>query len=1348
MKKPVRAAMESHQARPPPWTWRGALLACSLCLILAPWPAHGSAGSITTTHATVDIELDSGLSREGQPSGAPSAPTPLPQVQASAHCPRGDPDGAVLRCTCYQFEDGLFLECPNAGLETVKKSLAAVSSPIKSYTIYHLEPNISSLPGQLFGNSSIEKLRVVYSNVSSIPSEAFGGLETSLRALGFVNSRLATVPQSALSGLKALQSLDLDGNEISELDSYAFYGQPLVHLNLQGNRVSSLLEYAFGGLETTLEELVLINNRLESFPLVALRRLRKLRSLQLRGNKISEIPDDGFTRFAALANLDLGNNLLRNLDDRSFVFMPKLVSLSLAYNKLSVIDDKVFVHLPELETLDLSRNSLRVLNGAVFAALLKVRTIDLSHNHLHFLEMGTFHNLPSLRELFLTRNNVLKLANGTFYNTTLISALFLEHNAISEMESGVFSDLRHLSQLHLSFNQIRDLRNLFKSNVLLRSLSLDNNLIADIMPGCFQDLVELRDLRLQNNALTRIRKGAFYSFPDLQELNLQNNRIESIDADALQSLASLQVLSIQGNRLREMGEVLNRHQSNLRYLQLSHNDIVSVRNASLRGQSDIEAIWFDHNKLKKITKSMFADLRQVQKLYLEHNDVNVIESSSFSSLKNLLFLNLEHNQLNHLSGDTFAGAESLETLLLAHNQIAAIEMNCFSALPQLKTLHLSHNQISVLRKYMFEGLKLEELHIAESGVEEIEALTFAGLPIEVLDLSGNRLDAHAIDLASLPATLRLLLLSSSNFTSQSARIFHGLSQLEELDLSATGAGFNLTVSDGQPLAAVRVLKLSQNDLSEVPPASALTTMPTLEQLDLSGNSIKRVAMGSFENSSLRVLNISNNSLSVLDAGAFLSLESSLQQLDLSNNVIRSIGAGVLEELAALESLSVENNWFQYIPNSIVRAELPRLKFLTLRRNPLLRVREDASISGGFPSLEHLVLSDGNLSVTASHDFFAMSKLVSLSLRNNHISKISPGSFRPLLKLATLDLAHNEIRTLPEERLSALNNLLTLNLSGNLLQDIPAFSLDLVSLREVDLSSNRISKVDTFGHLGESLQFVSVKDNIIGWVAANAFQNLTSLERLDLRNNFVTHLNDALFTPIEVSLESLLLAGKCPPSVMCRDVFTNEFCGTGNPFHCDCRLLSLWEWLQDHARLLYTEEHRANEILCIQSDKLSHAVLGLHPVEFCPVPLISLLVINSTSATEIAIRWTVQNDSLVGGFSLDIHLTSDRSQVLPNLKLASQERVSHIKNLIPETEYTLCVQANGRYLKMASSRPTPYVVGLERSYGEYVTSNRKCVQVRAQAYHEHVSHLQPYPSSRASLNYLLLSRPSTHLHHVY
>jgi len=376
-------------------------------------------------------------------------------------------------CTCYALDNGLLIDCNITAIYQMRDVLnLLISQPIKSFSVYSINQTLNSLSETLFQNfSSIEQIYISLPSLANVSVETLSGLETSLKSLSLVNSKLKVIPKSALNILKSLETLDLESNDIEEVESYAFYGLPLVSLNLQSNKINSLHELSFGGLEKTLVELVLIDNRLDRFPLHALRRLARLETLKLQSNQISEIPDDGMTRFSALESLDLHSNQIDRLDSRSFRITPKLVSLSVANNKLTALSDAtVFEHLIGLETLDLSRNHLRVVN---LNNLIALRTLDITNNHLQDIR---FHNLPNLEEVFISHNNILKLTNETFINSSSVSVIFLQHNAIQSIDYNAFDSLHNLLTLDLSSNQLKAIDSqLLRHNTRLQSLYLDNN---------------------------------------------------------------------------------------------------------------------------------------------------------------------------------------------------------------------------------------------------------------------------------------------------------------------------------------------------------------------------------------------------------------------------------------------------------------------------------------------------------------------------------------------------------------------------------------------------------------------------------------------------------------------------------------------------------------------------------------------------------------------------------------------------------------------------------------------------------------------------------------------------------
>jgi Leucine-rich repeat (LRR) protein len=375
------------------------------------------------------------------------------------------------------MDNGLLIDCKIDAMFELKDVLTLlISQSIKSLSIYSNNLSLNSLPERLFQNfSTIEQMYISVPSLVNVSEELFRGLESSLKTLSIVNSKMNAIPVQAISILKRVSSLDLGSNDIQDVGANAFDGLPLVSLNLQSNQINSLHELSFGGLEKTLVELILIGNSLDTFPLPALKRLQTIESLKLQSNQISHIPDDGFTRFTSLKILDLHSNRIDRLDSRSFTTTPLLASLSIANNRLTanLTDPSIFEHLLDLETLDMSHNKLKVVELNHLNAL---RTLDLSYNQL---ESFRFHNMPKLEEIFVSNNNILKLTNQTFFNSTSISVIFLQNNSIEAIDYNTFHSLNHLLTLDLSSNRLKAIDpQLLKHSIGLQSLYLDSNMIS------------------------------------------------------------------------------------------------------------------------------------------------------------------------------------------------------------------------------------------------------------------------------------------------------------------------------------------------------------------------------------------------------------------------------------------------------------------------------------------------------------------------------------------------------------------------------------------------------------------------------------------------------------------------------------------------------------------------------------------------------------------------------------------------------------------------------------------------------------------------------------------------------
>ena len=121
---------------------------------------------------------------------------------------------------------------------------------------------------------------VIRSFVKDIDEDFFVGVEHNLVTLSVQHSRLTYVPRG-INKITSLKSLDLQGNNISELYPYSFYGASIAQLNLGHNILITLSENAFLGLEGNLKSLNLKSNLFKSFPMSAVRNLQNLEDLNL-----------------------------------------------------------------------------------------------------------------------------------------------------------------------------------------------------------------------------------------------------------------------------------------------------------------------------------------------------------------------------------------------------------------------------------------------------------------------------------------------------------------------------------------------------------------------------------------------------------------------------------------------------------------------------------------------------------------------------------------------------------------------------------------------------------------------------------------------------------------------------------------------------------------------------------------------------------------------------------------------------------------------------------------------------------------------------------------------------------
>uniref|UniRef100_A0A182W658 Fibronectin type-III domain-containing protein n=1 Tax=Anopheles minimus TaxID=112268 RepID=A0A182W658_9DIPT len=1235
-------------------------------------------------------------------------------------------------CPCYKFEDGIFLECPGITFAALRSTLQVISSPIQSLSVYDFDRSVKTLTVDLFqgsastgvglgsepllsANVSIRHLQFSHSSLQQLKQNSLLPLRSHLESLSIINGKLTHVPSKAIVGLKKLMVLDLDANEITTLDDYAFHGLHLVKLNLKSNQIERVPTNALAGLEESLAELDLSENRLRQFPTLALRQLENLRLVRLSMNEIASLePDDSYTRFGSLSFLDLSLNNFVELYADIFGAFPYLKTLSLYNNFIETVHRDAFVSLHELQSLDLSHNRIVYLDPDVFAGNRRLHTVDLSRNHVHYVS-GVFANLPVLREVFLSENNLLELTDDCFANSTGVKVLYLEHNALQRLDGDALASLASLEQLFLSHNLLEKIPvRFFEATPELTSLALDANALLELDERLFRRQIKLRELRLNGNRLRQIRAALFEPATDLMELHLQNNELRVIERGALRGCPQLQYVNLQDNALEELDavfaggpphspahsplmavtthgklistkgdtvpdELQSVSESALLSIQLSGNALKHLHAQAFRGQTSVQMVWLEHNQLRSLDRLLFAETVHLEKLYLRNNSLLALEAGTFDALTRLKLLDLSWNRLSDLLPELFRGLSELEELHLSHNMLGALRANVFGTLRGLRTLDLSYNNLQTLGADSLQpGLPVSSVNLRGCNLTRLEPGAFRGLSnLAELTLEENFLPAS--ELRHLDASpVRTLRLAANNFSLVREGLLERLASLQVLELARCAIGDLPTALLQRNVNLVR-LDLSENELRVLRrgsfaglhvfkelrlhgnrlvdfPHLALLNVSTLEVLTLSRNQLTAIDFYKLSGlPNLRTLDLHANSITTL-GGFTVDTLPHLDTLDLSGNLLLALPENFFKHSVSLQRVDLSLNRFGRIPNlALSEASLARLAWLNLTGNPLQRISADAD-QQRFPHLRELVISRTNLSIVTSKDFELYPAVQRLHLSHNRINRISPGAFVALASLQLLDLSVNELELLPKERLQGLRLLETLNLSTNSIRELDEFAQDLQKLRVLDASANQIERIhkNALRHLG-ALQELYLNGNRLVTVASDAFRTLRALTTLDLRKNYFEYAPLRALKPLETHLQQLRLED--------------------NPLVCSCDTQELWEWLSDHRKWARGYDN----VRCEQPAEVQgKLLLTMEPQEFCDVPLILKIAIQDIQPYSVLVSWQSREHSGLHGYHIIYH-SLDTVEDIRGKTMNRSSNSAKLNRLSSNTRYLICVLGLGSWL---------------------------------------------------------------------
>ncbi|XP_078088549.1 toll-like receptor 7 [Mustelus asterias] len=676
------------------------------------------------------------------------------------------------------------------------------------------------------------------------------------------------IHQEAFSGLPALTSLYLDGNQLKVIPQ----GLPgtLTMLSLEANSIFVLTKANLSDL-TTLEAIYLGQNCYYRNPC----------------NTSYQIEQGAFYGLKRLSILSLKDNNLTQVPEK---LPSSLTQLYLYNNVIERIGQGDLAELPGLEVLDLSGNCPRCYNAPFPCQPCP------SPGHIQ-IHLDAFRALNKLQILRLQSNSLKEVPSSWFKSTLNLKILDLSENfLLNEISTATFLNyLPKLVELDLSFNyelklyaRYLNLSKSFSKLQSLQSLRIRGYVFKDLEKQYLDPLLELRHLRLLDLGTNFIKVAnlqLFTKFRTLDVINLSENKISPSSSEPLSGRCG-------GNGRDEEGE------------QEGDN--------AFHGWSE-QIHYFrydDYGRSCKVAAREYSPWlprrpsrcgRYGSTLDLSRNNIFFVGPSLFRQLSFLRCLNLSGNALSQtFNGTEFGPLTALRYLDLSYNRVDLLHASAFGELRRLRVLDLSHNE----HYFQMEGLThrlgfirnltaLDELRLNGNAIHSSADRVLSSVSLRALEFRGNRLDYMWRD-----------------GTERYHGLFGDLRGLRRLDLSANRLSFIPTAVFRHLPAGLRELRLADNRLRTLA-WDGLRQLPALQLLDLGFNQLSSAPLELANYSrGLRTLLLPANRIGSLGPH-FLRGTSALRRLDLSRNRLRNIRPSSFPEAAVrgLRELRLAGNRF-------------------------------------------------------------------------------------------------------------------------------------------------------------------------------------------------------------------------------------------------------------------------------------------------------------------------------------------------------------------------------------------------------------------------------------------------------
>lgn len=407
--------------------------------------------------------------------------------------------------------------------------------------------------------------------------------------------------RDALAALSSVLVLDLAKNELPSLPGVIFTHLFLLKsLDVSENLLETLPVEI--GEASDLVTLNVRSNRINTLPASGIRKLRKLKVLDLAFNHLTHFGDEcEASGLSALEELNLSSNTPFETLTEAVGSLSSLKRLALKGNiRLTRLPSSI-QQLQSLVMLDCSScGQLRRIGRDVLGRSLRsLRRIDLSFNALVSLPeiIGQLRQLEAL----VVRENALVTLPNTLGDLSNLVALDCEHNQIEKLPRAAFSArMAAMEVLVLSRNKLQELPETIGLLTSLLSLKVSNNRLTTV-PLELGALVNLRTLDLSWNSLDHLPEE-IGCLAALEHCNLSHNRLQQLPSSIV-LWGRLRLLSCNDNRLTSPLTPAIRSLCALEYLDLSRNALRAL-DACVYELENLQVLNVSGNKLTLLPREM------------------------------------------------------------------------------------------------------------------------------------------------------------------------------------------------------------------------------------------------------------------------------------------------------------------------------------------------------------------------------------------------------------------------------------------------------------------------------------------------------------------------------------------------------------------------------------------------------------------------------------------------------------------------------------------------------------------------------------------------------------------------